>query len=105
VNSTKNFTVTNNKGKEIEFRFIATGAPYGLSAINKGKPLWEVVSKVSATRFFIIGQWSIETVAEHKDGQGWCLDGGALDFNLDESLAAIAKENSIKALQEEKAGI
>jgi hypothetical protein len=31
------FTLTNNKGKEIEFRFIASGAPYGLSAINKGE--------------------------------------------------------------------
>ena len=94
-----NFTMKNNKGKEIEFRFIATGAPYGLSAINKGNPLWEVSSKVSSN-VFIIGQWSVETVADHKDGEGWCLDGGALDFNLDASLASIAKQNSIKALTE-----
>jgi hypothetical protein len=93
------FTLTNHKGKEIQFRFVATGAPYGLSAINKGKPLWEVSSKVSSN-VFIIGQWSVETVADHKDGQGWCLDGGALDFNLDASLASVAKQNSIQALAE-----
>ena len=94
-----NFTLTNNKGKEIEFRFIATGAPYGLSAINKGNPLWEVSSKVSSN-VFIIGQWSVETVADHKDGEGWCLDGGELDLKLDASLASIAKEQSILALTE-----
>jgi hypothetical protein len=99
VNSTKNFTVKNNKGKEIEFRFIAIGAPYGLSAINNSEhPLWEVSSNG-----FTLGQWRIETIAEHEDGQGWCLDGGNREYDLDESLTAIAKKNSIAAL--EKAAI
>ena len=94
------FTLTNNKGKEIEFRFIAIGAPYGLSAINDGDhPLWEVSSNG-----FTLGQWRVETIAEHYDGDGWCLHGGFTEYNLDASLASIAKQNSIKALQEEKAG-
>jgi hypothetical protein len=96
------FTLTNHKGKEIAFRFVATGAPYGLSAINKGEPLWEVSSKM-LSNVFIIGQWSIETVADHKDGQGWCLDGASREFDLDASLASVAKENSIQALTGEKA--
>ena len=98
---TKNFTVTNKNGKEIDFRFIAIGAPYGLSAINDGAfPLWEVSSNG-----FTLGQWRIETIAEHQDGTGWNLHGAHREFDLDESLAAIAKENSIKALAEEKAAI
>ena len=97
----KNFTVTNKNEKEIEFRFIAIGAPYGRSATNDSAfPLWEVSSNG-----FTIGQWRIETIAELADGTGWNLDGGNREFDLDESLAAIAKENSIKALAEEKAAI
>ena len=92
----KNFTVTNENGKEIEFRFIAIGAPYGLSAINDGDhPLWEVSSNG-----FTLGQWRVETIAEHYDGDGWCLHGGFTEYNLDASLASIAKQNSIKALTE-----
>ena len=95
----RNFTLTNSKGKEIEFRFIASGASYGRGATNKtSMPLWEVSSGD-----FILGQWFIETISELKDGEGWCLDGGALDFNLDASLASVAKQNSIAAL--EKAAI
>lgn len=95
----RNFTLTNNKGKEIEFRFIAIGAPYGLGAINKGEhPLWEVSSNG-----FTLGQWRVETIAEHQDGQGWCLHGAHREFDLDENLAAIAKQNSIQALTGEKA--
>jgi hypothetical protein len=98
VSDNKNFTVTNENGKEIEFCFIAIGAPYGLGAINNGEhPLWEVSSNG-----FTLGQWRVETIAEHYDGDGWCLDGGNLAYNLDASLASIAKQNSIKALQEEK---
>ncbi len=95
------FTLTNHKGKEIQFRFVATGAPYGLSAINKGNPLWEISSKM-LNNVFIIGQWSVATVADHKDGEGWCLDGGNRQYDLDASLASIAKENSIQALTGEK---
>jgi len=92
----KNFTLTNNKGKTIEFRFIAIGAPYGLSAINNSEhPLWEVSSNG-----FTLGQWRVETIADHKDGEGWCLDGGNRQFDLDASLASIAKQNSIQALTE-----
>jgi hypothetical protein len=98
VNSTKNFTVKNNKGKEIEFCFIAIGSSYGRSAINNGEhPLWEVSSNG-----FTLGQWRVETVAEHEDGKGWCLHGAHREYDLDEFLTAKAKQNSIKALQEEK---
>ena len=94
-----NFTVKNNKGKEIEFRFIAIGAPYGLSAINDSEhPLWEVSSNG-----FTLGQWRVETIAEMEDGKGWCLHGGHREYDLDEFLTAIAKKNSIAAL--EKAAI
>jgi hypothetical protein len=96
VSHTNNFTVTNENGKTIEFRFIAIGAPYGLSAINNSEhPLWEVSSNG-----FTLGQWRVETIAEHYDGDGWCLDGGNLAYNLDASLALIAKQNSIQALKE-----
>jgi hypothetical protein len=95
----RNFTLTNHKGKEIEFRFIAKGAPYGLGAINKGEhPLWEVSSNG-----FTLGQWRVETIADHKDGEGWCLHGGAKDYDLDASLASIAKQNSVQALEEKAA--
>jgi len=78
-----NFTMRNNKGKEIEFRFIAIGAPYGLGAINNGDhPLWEI--------------------AEHEDGKGWCLHGAHREYDLDEFLADYAKQKSIQALTGEK---
>jgi hypothetical protein len=99
VLDTKNFTVKNNKGKTIEFRFIAIGAPYGLSAINNSEhPLWEVSSNG-----FTLGQWRVETIAEHEDGRGWCLHGGFREYDLDETLTAIAKQNSIQALEEKAA--
>jgi len=99
VSHTKNFTVKNNKGKTIEFRFIAIGAPYGLSAINNSEhPLWEVSSNG-----FTLGQWRVETIAEHEDGRGWCLHGGFREYDLDETLTAIAKQNSIQALEEKAA--
>ena len=99
MNSTNNFTVTNEKGKEIEFRFIAIGAPYGLSAINDSAfPLWEVSSNG-----FTLGQWRVETIADHTDGEGWCLHGGFREYDLDENLASIAKEKSIQALTEGEA--
>ena len=99
MSDNKNFTVTNENGKEIEFRFIAIGAPYGLGAINDSEhPLWEVSSDG-----FTLGQWRVETIAEHYDGDGWCLDGGNLAYNLDASLASIAKQNSIQALEEKAA--
>ena len=94
-----NFTVKNNKGKEIEFRFIAIGASYGRSATNDSAfPLWEVSSNG-----FTLGQWRVETIAEHQDGQGWCLHGGFTEYDLDASLADIAKQKSIQALTGEKA--
>ncbi len=94
----RNFTLTNHKGKKIDFRFIAIGAPYGLSAINNSEhPLWEVSSNG-----FTLGQWRVETIAEHEDGRGWCLEGGAREYDLDASLTSIAKGNSIKALEEGK---
>jgi hypothetical protein len=93
-----NFTVRNNKGKEIEFRFIAIGGTYGLGAINNGDhPLWEVSSNG-----FTLGQWRVETIAEHEDGKGWCLHGAHREYDLDEFLTAYAKEKSIKALMGEK---
>ena len=92
----KDFTLTNNNGKTIEFRFIATGAPYGLSAINNSEhPLWEVSSNG-----FTLGQWRVETIAEHYDGDGWCLHGGFTEYNLEPAQALIAKQNSIQALEE-----
>jgi hypothetical protein len=39
-----------------------------------------------------------------EDGEGWCLDGGHREFDLDASLASIAKQNSIKALARRKGG-
>jgi len=91
-----NFTMRNNKGKEIEFRFIAIGAPYGLGAINNGDhPLWEVSSNG-----FTLGQWRVETIAEHEDGKGWCLHGAHREYDLDEFLADYAKQKSIQALTE-----
>jgi hypothetical protein len=93
-----NFTMRNNKGKEIEFRFIAIGAPYGLGAINNGDhPLWEVSSNG-----FTLGQWRVETIAEHEDGKGWCLHGAHREYDLDEFLADYAKQKSIQALTGEK---
>jgi hypothetical protein len=97
VPDTKNFTIENSHGKKIEFRFIAVGAPYGLKAINNSnRPLWEVSCNGST-----IGQWFIETIADHYEEDGWCLDGGNPEYDLDPALAAIAKENSIKALETE----
>jgi len=93
-----NFTVRNNKGKEIEFRFIAIGGTYGLGAINNGDhPLWEVSSNG-----FTLGQWRVETIAEHEDGKGWCLHGAHREYDLDEFLADYAKQKSIQALTGEK---
>lgn len=93
-----NFTVRNNKGKEIEFRFIAIGGTYGLSAINDSDhPLWEVSSNG-----FTLGQWRVETIAEHEDGKGWCLHGAHREYDLDEFLADYAKQKSIQALTGEK---
>lgn len=90
------FTLTNKNSKAIEFRFIASGAPFGRGAINQtSKPLWEIVSND-----FILGQWFIEDIAKHEDGEGWCLDGGNRQFDLDASLASVAKEKSIQALTE-----
>ena len=98
MKTTNNFTVKNNNGKEIEFRFIAISAPYGLSAINNGEhPLWEVSSNG-----FTLGQWRVETIAELEDGRGWCLHGGHREYDLDEFLADYAKQKSIQALQEDK---
>ena len=94
----RNFTMKNNKGKTIEFRFIAIGAPYGRSAINDSDhPLWEVSSNG-----FTLGQWRVETIAEMEDGKGWCLHGAHREYDLDEFLTANAKEKSIKALEEGK---
>lgn len=99
MNSTKNFTLTSNTGKEIEFRFIATGAPYGLSAINNStSPLWE-----ASSNGFTLGQWYVETIAEHYEGDGWCLHGGFTEYDLEPAQAAIAKQNSIQALEEKAA--
>lgn len=90
-----NFTVTNENGKKIDFNFIAIGAPYGLGAVNNGEhPLWEVSSNG-----FTLGQWRVETIAEHYDGDGWALHGAFNEYDLDPALALIAKQNSIAALE------